>query len=374
MIRGMDLMDDMPLPYHDHNHHNSPMSPINLNLMGTASTAVPNPSTQTTTTTAQPTPGTLLLASSGTANLLDPNSTFHKSLAAATSIEAGVMNNGTIGAAGLVGGKGQQQQQQQPQQHLACCNSLFLNDLRQTAGADMLMSDTGVAVPLNNNLPSGLIINTNTDTEVLAGNVHSTKSEKANRNRWLECPELTKAMDGVTYIADHTRKEEESSRVSRVVRSAARMDTLYILPTVQTNPSVPGLSVLGEGGLEVRGHGAGSAVSVDLYDCGRIRNGRYHPAGTHALRYARADRHQDVGDRDDDRETVHRQAGALIRVCTVSAPIHTDDASPAIGKSHTKSGIFVWGLAAGSSMHQMRSLSVSRRKHGCMTVCVCMFV
>ncbi|XP_035775022.1 acetylcholine receptor subunit alpha-like isoform X2 [Anopheles albimanus] len=229
MIRGMDLMDDMPLPYHDHNHHNSPMSPINLNLMGTASTAVPNPSTQTTTTTAQPTPGTLLLASSGTANLLDPNSTFHKSLAAATSIEAGVMNNGTIGAAGLVGGKGQQQQQQQPQQHLACCNSLFLNDLRQTAGADMLMSDTGVAVPLNNNLPSGLIINTNTDTEVLAGNVHGTKSEKANRNRWLECPELTKAMDGVTYIADHTRKEEESSRVKEDWKYVAMvLDRLFL--------------------------------------------------------------------------------------------------------------------------------------------------
>ncbi|XP_050081473.1 acetylcholine receptor subunit alpha-like isoform X3 [Anopheles aquasalis] len=238
MIRGMDLMDDMPLPYHDHNHHNSPMSPINLNLLGAASTAVPNPSVQTTATatTTQPTPGTLLLASSGTANLLDPNSTFHKSLAAATSNEAGggggggvnngpsvtIINSvGTVGAAGLVGGK------QQQQQHLACCNSLFLNDLRQTqAGADKLVNDTGVPVPLhNNNLPSGLIINTNTDTEVMAGG----KSEKAARNRWLECPELTKAMDGVTYIADHTRKEEESSRVKEDWKYVAMvLDRLFL--------------------------------------------------------------------------------------------------------------------------------------------------
>lgn len=34
------------------------------------------------------------------------------------------------------------------------------------------------------------------------------------RNRWHKCPELTKAMNGVTYIADQTRKEEESTRVS----------------------------------------------------------------------------------------------------------------------------------------------------------------
>lgn len=34
------------------------------------------------------------------------------------------------------------------------------------------------------------------------------------RNRWHACPELHKAMDGVTYIADHTRKEEDSTRVN----------------------------------------------------------------------------------------------------------------------------------------------------------------
>lgn len=42
-----------------------------------------------------------------------------------------------------------------------------------------------------------------------------TSSESSLRNRWYKCPELHKAMDGVTYIADQTRKEEESTRVSK---------------------------------------------------------------------------------------------------------------------------------------------------------------
>lgn len=33
------------------------------------------------------------------------------------------------------------------------------------------------------------------------------------RYRWHGCPELLKAMEGVTYIADHTKKEEESNKV-----------------------------------------------------------------------------------------------------------------------------------------------------------------
>lgn len=36
------------------------------------------------------------------------------------------------------------------------------------------------------------------------------------RHRWQACPELHKAMDGVNYIADHTRKEEESTKVKTI--------------------------------------------------------------------------------------------------------------------------------------------------------------
>lgn len=32
--------------------------------------------------------------------------------------------------------------------------------------------------------------------------------------RWHRCPELHKAIDGINYIAEQTRKEEESTRVS----------------------------------------------------------------------------------------------------------------------------------------------------------------
>lgn len=32
--------------------------------------------------------------------------------------------------------------------------------------------------------------------------------------RWHRCPELHKAIDGINYIAEQTRKEEDSTRVS----------------------------------------------------------------------------------------------------------------------------------------------------------------
>lgn len=46
------------------------------------------------------------------------------------------------------------------------------------------------------------------------GSPHCCSGRRTVRQRWHTCPELHKAMDGVTYIADQTRKEEESTRVS----------------------------------------------------------------------------------------------------------------------------------------------------------------
>lgn len=46
------------------------------------------------------------------------------------------------------------------------------------------------------------------------GGPHCCSGRGTVRQRWHTCPELHKAMDGVTYIADQTRKEEESTRVS----------------------------------------------------------------------------------------------------------------------------------------------------------------
>ncbi|XP_026467576.1 acetylcholine receptor subunit alpha-like [Ctenocephalides felis] len=46
---------------------------------------------------------------------------------------------------------------------------------------------------------------------------------------WHRCPELHKAMDGVTYIADHTRKEEESTRVKEDWKYVAMvLDRLFL--------------------------------------------------------------------------------------------------------------------------------------------------
>lgn len=39
---------------------------------------------------------------------------------------------------------------------------------------------------------------------------------------WHHCPELHKAMDGVCFIADHTKREEDSTRVSSVAPSPSR--------------------------------------------------------------------------------------------------------------------------------------------------------
>lgn len=63
------------------------------------------------------------------------------------------------------------------------------------------------APPLNNDIGS--------TTKVTAGASVAPKAETALRNRWHVCPELHKAMDGITYIADQKKKEEESTKVSQ---------------------------------------------------------------------------------------------------------------------------------------------------------------
>jgi nicotinic acetylcholine receptor len=65
------------------------------------------------------------------------------------------------------------------------------------------------------NLDSGFV-QPSTTTATGTADADTKKKEENNclRNRWHTCPELHKAMDGVTYIADHTKKEEESTRVS----------------------------------------------------------------------------------------------------------------------------------------------------------------
>ncbi|XP_062701623.1 acetylcholine receptor subunit alpha-like isoform X1 [Aedes albopictus] len=211
-LRGIDLMDDLPLPYQDHNHHNSPMSPINLNLLSSASsTAVPNPATGG-------------LSSAGAA-LLDPHSTFQTSLAGGVGGSSKTSTNVIINTATNT----------TTRSNLSCCNNLFLNDAR--AGLDssvQLPSSTslGGGIPDSSTaVPTVPIINT-TDSGLGGsggGSGGTDGKDKSTRHRWLTCPELHKAMDGVTYIADHTRKEEESTRVKEDWKFVAMvLDRLFL--------------------------------------------------------------------------------------------------------------------------------------------------
>lgn len=52
----------------------------------------------------------------------------------------------------------------------------------------------------------------------VACRLHDAPALCDSLRRWHRCPELHKAIDGINYIADQTRKEEESTRVSKLFR------------------------------------------------------------------------------------------------------------------------------------------------------------
>lgn len=63
------------------------------------------------------------------------------------------------------------------------------------------------------------------------------------RHHWHACPELRKAMEGVNYIAEQTRKEEESTRVSTMLYYYKHiyMGASKYKQTCKKNAEVPGL-------------------------------------------------------------------------------------------------------------------------------------
>lgn len=50
------------------------------------------------------------------------------------------------------------------------------------------------------------------DIEV-EGDVGESGGTNSHRHCWSTCPEVSKAVEGVRFIAEHTRREEESIRV-----------------------------------------------------------------------------------------------------------------------------------------------------------------
>lgn len=62
--------------------------------------------------------------------------------------------------------------------------------------------------------PPGLGVNLGEDlgNELGAGSLEDALC-KDDLHSWHHCPEVHKAIDGVRFIADHTRREEDSTRV-----------------------------------------------------------------------------------------------------------------------------------------------------------------
>lgn len=143
------------------------------------------------------------------------------------------------------------------------------------------------------NLESGVV--QPTATTATGTEAETTKKEEENclRNRWHTCPELHKAMDGVTYIADHTKKEEESTRVSRrrVQKNLLSMEiTFKSLSFCFSFFSDTLSSQIGERRLEICGDGTRSFIFMDFHDSCCCRHRRYHPASTHIIRQPNANR------------------------------------------------------------------------------------
>lgn len=187
-VQSLDLMDDIPLPFQTDSHH--------LGLMNQDSPMLsPNP------------PPSVI--DSNPQNLLHTISTTTAStnlLAAGQTTGPTHLNNSTN------------------------INNQINNISSNTSNFNSTTTSTNVII---NNIKTNTTTLGTTNPD--SGNVHQLPSTAAGtgagaagddeetknsledsclRNRWHTCPELTKAMDGVTYIADHTKKEEESTRVS----------------------------------------------------------------------------------------------------------------------------------------------------------------
>lgn len=83
------------------------------------------------------------------------------------------------------------------------------------------------------NSTNKLLESTSTQQQEVADSSQQTQTKHTTidnlKHRWHHCPELHKAIDGVTYIADHTKKEEESTRVMEHSCSINRTIFLSVL-------------------------------------------------------------------------------------------------------------------------------------------------
>jgi nicotinic acetylcholine receptor len=101
-------------------------------------------------------------------------------------------------------------------------NNIISNNLNSTTSTNVIINNikTNTTTIGTTNPDSGIVHQLSTgscdDTgaDVDTTTLKLSRKSSKHKKHWRTCPELHKAMDGVTYIADHTKREEESTRVS----------------------------------------------------------------------------------------------------------------------------------------------------------------
>ncbi|CAO1385566.1 unnamed protein product [Diamesa serratosioi] len=198
-VQSLDLMDDIPLPFQMDSHH--------LNLMNQDSPMLsPNPPPSVIDCNNQ----NLIQTSSTSTNLLATGQTTGQTTHLNNSTNQ--INNISSNTSNF--------------NSTTTSTNVIINNIKtNTTTLGMTNPDSGNV----HQLPS-------TTAAAAAAAAAAEEQERNNilednclRNRWHTCPELTKAMDGVTFIADHTKKEEESTRVKEDWKFVAMvLDRLFL--------------------------------------------------------------------------------------------------------------------------------------------------
>lgn len=172
-VQSLDLMDDIPLPFQTDQHH--------LSILVQESPMLsPNPPPSVVESNGQNLPQPALNLSS------------NAPLASGQTSSAAHQNSNVLSN-----------------------TSNFNNTSSTTPTTNVIINNikTNTTTIGTTNLESG-VVQPSATTAGADTDAQKKKEETCLKNRWHTCPELHKAMDGVTYIADHTKKEEESTRVS----------------------------------------------------------------------------------------------------------------------------------------------------------------
>ncbi|KAH8280668.1 hypothetical protein KR018_002183, partial [Drosophila ironensis] len=221
-----------PLPQHAHQSHASTSTTCDLGMMGMGGIGVGgNPNVIKSTTTVNSVATASTLAESCCSGAIQ----IHQGMGAGAACQSSELLHHQV----LHHHHHHHQQQQQQQQHQRPTTSAAAAAAAAAAAGGPSTSAAAAAAAASGGVgtpppppppppPAGVC-------DILPacqreGGTHCCSGGRGNvRHRWHTCPELHKAMDGVTYIADQTRKEEESTRVKEDWKYVAMvLDRLFL--------------------------------------------------------------------------------------------------------------------------------------------------